>query len=112
MDVAVLTAVVAAVAVVAVVLPDLDDDKPEVSPPPTGEVVEIHPDELDPAPEVAQDPGEAAVTLGSGQRLACMFQLDCLMEQVEDATGSAPPALAVPPIAPPDTVPTELPLGA
>lgn len=27
------------------------------------------------------------ITLESGQPLACMFQLDCLMEQVEEATG-------------------------
>jgi hypothetical protein len=43
-----------------VVLPNLDDDTPEVLPPPTGEVVEIHADELDPAPAEC-DPGFGVV---------------------------------------------------
>jgi hypothetical protein len=58
-DVALLTAVAAAIAVAAAVLPNLDDDKPEVLPP-AGEVVEIHADELDPAP-AERDPGFGVV---------------------------------------------------
>jgi hypothetical protein len=111
LGVAVIAVVVGAVAVATVVLPNHDDDKPEALPPPTGEVVEIHPDGLDPAPNVAQDPGEP-VMLRPGQPLACMFRLDCLMEQVEDATGSTAPEVALPPVAPPDTVPANLPAAA
>jgi hypothetical protein len=86
------------------------DDEPEVSPPPTGEVVEIHSDELDRAPDVV--PG-GAVTLDSGEPLACAFHLDCLMEQVEAASGRPPPVAASPePVMPPDTVPTKLPPAA
>jgi hypothetical protein len=92
------------------VLPALDDDEPVGVPPPTGEVVEIHHDELDPAPDVALDPGRT-VTLGSGQPLACMFQVDCLMEQVETASSSRPPEVA-PPVMPPDTGPIQLPPAA
>jgi hypothetical protein len=88
LDVALLTAVAAAIAVAAAVLPNLDDDKPEVLPP-AGEVVEIHADELDPAP-AERDPGNGVV-LNTGQPLACMFRVDCLMEQVEEAAGAADP---------------------
>jgi hypothetical protein len=110
-DVAVVAAIVAAIAAVTVVVPSLGDDKPDVSPPPTGEVVEIHPDELDPAPDVAQDSGQP-VTLRPGEPLACMFQVDCLMHQVEDATAGNPPRAAAPALAPTDTVPDELPPSA
>jgi hypothetical protein len=87
----------------------LDDDKPEAFPPPTGEVVEIHPDELEPAPDVARDPGEPAV-LGSGEPLACMLQVDCLMDQVENVANA--PSAVVAPVLPPDMVPGELPPAA
>jgi hypothetical protein len=109
-DAAVLVVVVAAIAVATVVLPSLDDDKPVVAPPPTGEVVEIHPEELDPAPNVTPDPGQP-VRLQSGQRLACLFRLNCVMHRVEDVAGTVPEAGAPAPV-PTDTVPGELPPAA
>ena len=96
---AVAAAIVAATAAAAVVLPTLDDDRPVQVPALSGEVVEIHPDELDRGSVGALD---------SGQLLACMFELDCPMRQVEGATGvasTAPPDTV--PSVPTDTVPTE-----
>lgn len=96
LDVAVAAAVVAATAAATVVLPTLDDDRPVEVPALSGEVVEIHPDELDRGSVVALD---------SGEPLACMFELDCLMQQVEGATGVG--ASATVDTAPTDTLPAD-----
>jgi hypothetical protein len=80
-DVAVAAVVVAATAAATVVLPALDDDEPEVLQAPSGEVVEIHPDGLDRAPGERDWP----VTMDLEEPLECMVDLDCLLQEMEDA---------------------------
>jgi hypothetical protein len=90
-DVAVAALVVAATATATVVLPGLDDDEPQVSEAPSGEVVEIH-------PNIGPDRGpvgpEGIVTMDPDEPLVCMMDLDCLLHEVEVAAGITP---AVPP---------------
>jgi hypothetical protein len=96
-DLAVAAVVVVATAAAMVVLPALDDDEPEVLPAPSGEVVEIHPDGLD------HDPGKPV--MDPGQPLVCLVDLDCLLQEVEEAAAAAPAAEADA-----ATVPSETPL--
>ncbi|HET6752565.1 MAG TPA: hypothetical protein VFH23_01280 [Jiangellaceae bacterium] len=94
-DVAVAAVVVAATAAATVILPALDDDKPEVLQAPSGEVVEIHPDGLDRGPVERRGP----VTMDPEEPLVCIVDIDCLLHEVEGAaarplpvhTETAPP---------------------
>lgn len=90
-DVAVAGVIVAATATATVVLPGLDDDKPDVLEAPTDEVVESHPNGLE------RGPGERdGVSMNPDEPFVCMLDLDCLLHEVEVATGIVPASAPAP----------------
>jgi hypothetical protein len=121
------TAAAATTGIVAtVVVPALSDRDPEPLRPPapapagesewTGSSVGV--DDTD----WGDTPSETVITLPDGQPLSCMFQLDCLMDQVEAASTTSPKATgaatdsttstdstAVDPNATPTSLPAETP---
>jgi hypothetical protein len=90
------TAAAATTGIVAtVVVPALSshDEKPaheEPEPPPAPESESSDASAGVDGGDWGDTPSETAITLPGGQPLSCMFQLDCLMKQVEEKTGVPP----------------------